>query len=365
MSISCTRTRAVLRGASCVLLVALASCASLPSWFPGSSAPSKLDAERVPAAIEAAEKDLAAGRSERALDWMRSASRATGLSSDMRQHVQELLERAARARVDELSQPGSDPEELADMLEIDLPRQIAVAAGVRAARRMFELGEPMDAYRLLKKVDTRFPLHHERVAAGDLLFEIGESLSRDTSSFLGMFRKSDDAQEVLEYLVLFYPWTSTCDRAYEILARMYEEETEWDLAIERHEKLVLNHPGSPLRPASQARIPHLRLESLRSPEYDRSQLVQAERELIEWLRAFAGHEREAEVRVDLTDCLRRLSDSDMVIARFYERVDNAFGARFHAVRAADAARRAGDEARAQEADRFASTFPATAAEATP
>src|SRR6185295_11924216 len=136
-------------------------------------------------------------------------------------------------------------------------------------RRMFELGEPMDAYRLLKKIDTKFPLHHERVAAGDLLFEIGESLSKDTSSILGFFRKADDAQEVLEYLVLYYPWTTSCDRAYDILARMYEEEREWDLAIERHEKLVLNHPNSTLRPGSQAHIPHLRLRSLHSPEYDR------------------------------------------------------------------------------------------------
>lgn len=365
MSRAPTGSRALLRAAGCVLAVLVASCASLPSWFPGSRAPTKLDAERVPGAIEAAEQDLAAGRTQRALDWMRSASRSTGLSSDTRQRVQELLERAARTRMDDLSAPGSDPEDLADMLDIDLPRQIAVAAGVRAARRMHELGEPMDAYRLLKKIDTRFPLHHERVAAGDLLFEIGESLSRDTSSFLGFFRKSDDAQEVLEYLVLYYPWTSTCDRAYEILARIYEEESEWDFAIERHEKLVLNHPGSPLRAASQARIPHLRLRSLRSPEYDRSQLVQAERELVEWLRAFAGHEREADVRVDLADCLRRLSDSDMVIARFYERVDNAFGARFHAVRAADEARRAGDEERAREADELASAFPPNATEAVP
>lgn len=340
-----------------LLLVTLAgSCRSVASWLPGGPEriPAKLDAARVPHAIERAEADLATGDSARALEWMRAASRSSGLTTEQRETVQSLLEKAADTRMHDLSRPGADPDELADMLDLDLPRQIAVTAGVRAARMMFEAGEPMDAYRLIKKVDTKFPLHHERAQAGDLLFEIGSALAADKSSFLGLFKKTDDAQEVLEYLILYYPWATGCDRAYVTLAQLYEDDHEWELAIDRHEKLVLNHPSSPLRPASQAAVPRLRLRALKSPEYDRSELLQARRELDDWLRTLAGDPTEARVRLDLGDCLRRLSDNDLVVARFYRRVGNAYGSRQHAERALDEARAAQDDGRTRAAESFLS-----------
>jgi tetratricopeptide (TPR) repeat protein len=268
-----------------------------------------------------------------------------------------LLERAAEARIEQLSLPGSDPDELADMLELELPRQIAVTAAIRAARMMFEQGDRMDAYRLIKKTDTKFPLHHERIAAGDLLYEVGASLAADKSSFLGMFKMTDDAQEVLEYLILYYPWAAECDRAYATLAAIYEDEEEWELAIERHEKLVLNHPGSDLRVTSQAAVPRLRLASLRSPEYDRGEMLHAKSELEEWLRSYPGHEFENHVRLLLSDCMRRLSDNDLIVARFYRTVDNEYGARRHAERALEEARAAQDEERARAAEEFVASLP--------
>ena len=325
-------------------------CSTLSSWVSGQERiPKKLDAARVPHAIESARDDLAQGRTERALTWMRAASASTGLSPETRDEVQKLLEDCAARRIDELSVPDADPEDLADLVDIDLPRQLAVTAGIRAARRMFEEDEPMDGYHLVKRLDTKYPLHHERVAAGELLADIGLALSKDHSSFLFFFDRQDDAQEVLEYLILNYPRASRCDQAYAALSRIYADDRQWWFAIDRLEKLVLSHPQSTLRPEAQAGIPKLRLASIESPEYDRSALLRARREMEEWLRAWPTHELEPRVRADLTDCLRRLADSDRNIAGFYVRVDNPSGARWHAQRSIEEARAAGDENRAREA----------------
>lgn len=321
----------------------------------GGRVPKKMPANEVPHALEEAEKELAAGHSERALEWMRSASGAAGLSAETRERVAQLLERAAEARVRELSAAGADPEDLGDLVGMDLPRQIAVSAGIEAARRMQADGEPIDAFRLVKKIDAKYPLHHERQAAGELLADLGMELSKDYSKFLIFYDRQDDAQEVLEYLILNYPRARRCDEAYATLARIYTDDRNWPLAIDRLEKLVLNHPQSPLRAESEARIPRLRLSSIESPEYDRGAIEQARKELEAWIGNWSGREGvrpglEEEVRLDLADSLRRLADSDRIIARFYVRVGNEAGARLHAERCAEEARQASDPERVQEAE---------------
>ena len=103
---------------------------------------------------------------------------------------------------------------------------------------------------------------------------------------------------------------------------------------------------------SQAAIPRLRMAILHSPEYDRSQLLLARAELETWLAehgSTAQPELIAEVRRDRTDAIRRLADSDLDIARFYERVDSPKGATFHARRAFDLAREGADPVQIEEA----------------
>jgi len=346
--------------AAASVLLLLPACATIGSWLPGGREriPSKLDAARVPHALERGRAELEAGDTGRTLDWMRAAAKAENLDPELRDDVQRLLEEAATRRMSELSRPDSDPDELAELVDLELPRQIAVSAGVHAARSMHAQGEDLDAFRLLKRVDTKFPLHHERVAAGELLAEIGFALAADDSRWLLFFTHRGDAQEVLEYLVLEYPRASRCDEAYETLAGMYEEDGNWQLAIERLDRLVLNHPASPLRPAAQARIPRLRLRAITSPEYDRGQVQRARRELEDWLRAYPGHEAASQVSLDLADSLRRLSDNDLIVAAFYRRVSNEPGARWHAGRAVEEARAAGDELRARRAEEFLAGLPA-------
>lgn len=348
------RSKSLLPG---LLLAAIGTaCASSKSAV-DERPPSKLEKSQVPHAIERAEADLAAGNAKRALEWMTVATDVADLPTQTRNQVQALEERAADARIRQLSAPGTDPEELVDMLELDLPRQLAVSAGMRAAELEFAAGNPKDAYYLIKKIDTKFPLHHERVAAGDLLVEIGLHLAQHPSHFLGVFESHDDAEEVLEYVILNDPWSTRCDEANEVLARLYEEDRNWTLAIDRNEKLVLNYPNSRFRPYSQARIPHLRLTALKSPEYDRSELIRARRELEEWLIRYPGNELEPAVRDDLGDCLRRLAESDLVIARFYRTVGSVAGQRLHAQRAAEEAKLAEDKEREQEARDLLSALP--------
>jgi hypothetical protein len=323
-----------------------------------SSVPSALPREKVPAAITSAEQALQKSDAETALEWMRAAAVTKDLPTEQRDRIQLLLERAAELRIQQLSKPGSDPSELEDLVDLGLPRQLAVSAGVRAAQLWVAEDEPMEAFQLLKKLDTRFPLHHERQVAGDLLCDVGLQLIPDAPGFLGLFSTRDEGEEILEYVILNAPWAKRSDEAFAALSKSYEEAREWALAIERSERLVLSHPASPLRISAQARIPHLRLSSLKSPEYDRIALQKARTELEEWLIAYSGHTLEPAVRIDLGDCLRRLSDNDLIVSHFYDRVDNAYGARRHARRAIQEARDAGDQKRVAEASEWLAGLPA-------
>lgn len=330
---------------ACAALLLASSCAT----------PKKVSADEVPHALEQAEKELAKGDSERALEWMRAASVATGLPAETRERVRAMLDRAAEQRVADLSTPDSDPEDLGDLVEMDLPRQVAVSAGLEAARRMHADDEPMDAFHLVKKIDTKYPLHHERQAVGVFLGDLGLELSKDHGKFLFFYDRQEDAAEVLEYLILNYPRAPRCDEAYDTLAGIYADDREWSHAMDRLEKLILNHPDSSLRAESEATIPRFRLSSIQSPEYDRGALERARTELEAWLRNWPSRpgvppELEARVRLDLADSLRRLADSDRGIAHFYVRVGNEVGAKRHANRALVEARQAGDAERVDEAE---------------
>lgn len=317
----------------------------------------RLDASEVDAALVRARSQLERGETEDAVNLMRRASLAEDLSPEQRAAVEQLLEECVRKRIEELSGENPDPGELADLVSLDLPRQVAVQAGLAAARAWQQQGEEDEAFDVLQLLDKKYPLHYERVAAGDLIVELGLTMAAKKESFLVFYDSDEEAQKMLEYAIIEHPWARNSAQAYLCLAQLYEDDREFKLAIDRLEKLVLNHPNAPERPAAQARIPHLRLQLLASPEYDRAMLVTAADELKRWIRTYPDNpEREAVAR-DLADCLRRLVDNDLVIARFYERVGNTYGARRHASRAVLEAREAGDEERAQDAQQYLDSLP--------
>jgi len=339
--------------AAALCLLLLGACSSTGGLF----GPEALDPEEVPGALAEANSALARDDAQEAVEILVPASRAVGLSPELRDRVQVDLEKSAQRRIEQLSAPDSDPDDMAALVELELPRQIAVQAGLAAARRYVEVGEPMDAYDILKSLDSKFPLHHERVASGNLMADIGLSLKDDEPTLFGWWDTLGESQEVLEYVILKTPWARRCDEAYMALSVLYEDDQDWQLAIERAEGLVLNHPGSPLAITSQARVPELRLRMLASPEYDRQELDRARQELQEWLVTHGTSELEPKVRLQLADCLVRLCESDLGISRFYDTVGNAFGAQRHARRAIEEARDAGDTERLQRAEEWQRSLP--------
>lgn len=338
-----------------VALAALSSACQMTYIERSEGVPSGLEPNEVPAAIASAEQALLDGQPQRALDWMRVASELEGLPTTQRVRVQELLELAADRWLKELSTAETPPELLAEILELDLPRQLAVTGALMGADLYLQRGDYSETFDLIERIDRRYPTHHLRPEAGRLLVEAGLALSELESGFWSSNR--DHAFQALEYSSIHYPLTPGGDLVLRRLAEMYEEDSLWYIAIARHEELVANFPASDLVPFSLARIPHLLLASIESPEYDRGALLNARDGLAKWLRDYAGHEVSEEVRLDLADAMVRLAESDLGIARFHVTIGNDFGARLHARRARDEAQAAGDERRRLEAQAILDGLP--------
>lgn len=322
----------------CVLAAAsLASCSSLN--FSKTREISMLEADTV---LTAAQLSLEAGDHEEAFWELKSLLGVEGLSTSQRSAVLQLFGIAAERQLEMLSANSDRADELADFIGDELPREISVSAGIASARVYLAQDQAKEAWLTLRRLDERFPLHHERALAGRLLLEAGLSLSNDERNWWVFWNARAEGLACLEYLVLTHPALPSCDEAYLRLGELYGEDRLNLLAIERYSDLVLYHPASPLRTLAQARIPMLRLELLDSPEYDRKGLLLALGELEDWMIRFPEHSLMTDVLEGRVECLRRLSSSDLGIARFYERVENNEGMIYHAERALGLAMNAND-----------------------
>ena len=206
----------MIRSTALLLLALAASCASSDAKR---TVPPRFSIEEVPAAIEASLEDLEAGRAEVALERLRSAKNTPGLPADLRQEVQVALVRTAQEVIDH----STDHRHLEDLTDVDIPRTMAVAAGIRAARLLFEEGERMSSFRLIRKLDAKFPQHPQRAQAAELLFEVGTDLAQDEGRYLLIFKYKSDAPQVLEYLVMNHPSSPRGDEALWTLGEIYEE----------------------------------------------------------------------------------------------------------------------------------------------
>lgn len=322
-----------------ILAVAsLASCSSL-----GFGKARKLSIAEADSVLTSAQLSLEVGDHERAFWDLKALLDVEGLSTPQKSAVLQLFAVAAERQLDDLSMSPDRAEELADLVEDELPREISVAAGIASARLYLEHDQAKEAWLTLRRLDERYPLHHERSLAGRLLLKAGLMLSYDERNWWVFWNARSEGLACLEYLVLTHPALPSCDEAYLRLGELYGEDRLWLLAIERYSDLVLYHPTSPLRSLAQARIPLLRLDLLDSPEYDRNGLLLALAELEDWVVRFPENPLQKEILARRVDCLRRLSTSDLDIARFYERVENNEGMIFHAERALELAQSANDQ----------------------
>lgn len=335
-----------------VLALGVGGCANSRSLWREATGAKITRPEEVPGALADAEAALDRGDTREALLLLRESREVSGLDSATRARIDEDLERAAGILIAQRDSEGADPDDLVDMLDLELPRQLAVTAAIQGAREYLAMDEPKEAFDAVREVERRYPLHYQRAAAAEILFEAGSEMVQDPVRFLGLFTNHEDGIAALEYMVLHYPAEARCDEAYLILARTYEGDGRLGIALERHEELLTWHPESPLAVISEAARPRLRLEILSSPEYDRHGLELARQELEAWLERYPGHEFEPAVRANYAACLQRLVESDLGVATFYRRARNGYGSRLHADRAFETARVLGSDsliARCEEA----------------
>lgn len=325
------------------LAIATSSCGSGPIAHVD-----PLDLDEVPPALDAARAanlELAGDDAlAETVASMLAVLKTREINTDQRATAQTILERSAETLISR----GQNEGDLEDLALSDLPSRVAVPAAMRSARLSFDNDERSDAYRLVQRIDQRYPSHAFRDEAGSLLWDIGVSYAQDTRKRLFLFPYSNRAPGVLEYLSTEYPTHERSDDALVRLAEIYTDDRLFEIAIDKHRELVLWAPGSPFRPKSESEIPRLRLANLDGPAYDREAMLTALSELESWIGRYGSHELRVDVDRTLVDCLQRLADNDLIVAKFYRRVDNPTGARQHGERALEYGKRAGNAAQQDE-----------------
>ena len=310
----------------------------------------EFDRTTAPGHIADARTEIAAGDLEKALDRLIELHQTPSIDPEDRAVAGDLLNSTCVTLIERLLEE-TRPSRLKRIFKLEVPPRLRVEAGIAAAEAYLDDDERVKSFRTVREVEDAFPMHHLRMQAGDLLLRGGLSLATDDSVWFLFFSPAKDrAMEVLDYLVLTYPFHPGCDLAYQTLGQLYED-TGWDYrAIARYEDLVAYHPDSPLAVEVEARIPLLRLAQMDRDDYDRNEVLRARDEAAAWLGRYPEHPLRAEVEAVLGDAARRLVRGDLAVARFYLRVDEGFGARLHAERARREAELLGDADLVAEAD---------------
>lgn len=312
--------------------------------------------------LEAAQEEIAAGKNEEALERLSALRSLSGLDPDQRALTEQLLESASNALLSSLEGSQASSDVLLELYEGDLAPRTRARAGVQAADRMLAEGHAIKAWKQIRDVEKELPAYIDRVRAGDVLGRAGLELIRRPGHYYLFFRYASRGKEALEFLVDHYPFDHRAPEAYTAIVELYASRLDYDDAISRAEDQVIYHPDTPEAIAMQARLPELRLGRLERDDNDRSEMVQARSELEYWVDRYAGREGtpedEARVRATLRECNRRLAENDLVVARFYDTVDESRGARLHAERALESARAAEAASAIAEAERLLALHPA-------
>ena len=337
------------RALAVALAAGLAACSSLESI--------RLDRDEIPVYLANAEEDIRSGDLESSIEPLVIVWNQDGLTAQERSRTETLLQTAVVDLLEIYRGEGYDSGDLVRIYDLPMPTRLRALAGVLAAEKRLAEGRRVAAYKTILSVDTKLPQHSMRFLAGDVLARAGLSLIEDSGRYNVFFTYRARGIGALEYLVLNYPSDSACPAAYAALAARYEADHELDLAIERREDLLVYHPGSPYAVESEARLPYLRMLRLERDSYDRSEMIEAKREIDRWLARHAGHELEDEVLGYQRQCLASLANSDLIVARHYRRKRSTFGTRIHAERALVEARNAGDETLMREAQALLDELP--------
>lgn len=324
------------------LCLAFTSCAAVT--YTGHSFDTPFDRSTAGYHVDQAKAEVAAGELDIALDRLAKLHATPSLDPALRKEAGQLLNDTCVVLIEDLVERG-EPNRLDRIFGLELPPRLRVEAGIAAARAYLDDSERVKCFKQVRKVERRFPMHHLRLPAGDLLLEAGLSLAADDSKWFLIFSPAKDrALETLDFMVLNYPFHPGCDQALHALGRLYEDASWAERAITNYEDLIAFHPQSPLAADAEARIPILRLSQMDRADNDRTEILRARDEARDWLARYPQHELSTTMQAVFDEAERRLVENDLVVARFYLRIDEPFGAELHAKRALEEARYAGDAA---------------------
>ncbi|HED65182.1 MAG TPA: outer membrane protein assembly factor BamD [Planctomycetes bacterium] len=344
-----------------VLTLGVGSCALLARGPEFSS--DEIDRSNATRAIELARADIEGGDPIRGVERLAAVRGSAHLTPEQLHDAEVLLDSTVRELLglDEtgqrIAEPKLDAGDLKHLFKLEIGTNLRASAGLLSAQALFRSGHPVKAYKRIRAVDKKLPDHAARPLGGSILAEIGLSLIHTPGNYYLIFSYAKRGVVALEYLVVNYPLAPECAEAYVELSKYYEEEKDYDYAIERLEDLLLYHPTSPYTVAAEAHLPYLRLQRLRRDDYDRSQILLAVREIDQWLLRHPGHELEPTVKKLRARAQRRLARSDLILSRYYRKVNSPLGARLHAERSLAEAESAGAEEEAEEARALLAELP--------
>jgi len=320
-----------LNGLLLALLGLLASCSS-PAYKvdPALGEISRVNAG---AYLQNAQADLDAGDLLGATRLLIELRQKRGLVPEELYQTDHLLNLAATRLFQRVEEDGSGSEGMRYLFELRLPARLRASAGLRMAELLFEEGHPVQAYRAVTNVERKLPNHPMRQKAAEVLARTGTYMLEKGGTYNLIFSYKARGAAALEFLVERYTSSKHCAPAYALLAQHYEADSDYDLALERWENLILYHGEHELVPEATARMPYLRLVRMQRDDYSRQELLRAKQELERWLSYYPDLEQAAWVAENLAICHERLAQNDLGVARFYRQINAPLGARLHAERA--------------------------------
>lgn len=261
-----------------------------------------------------------------------------------------LLAEAEQALADGDVQAAKDL--LLDREEDDFPPAQQARFATLAARTQLMLGDPWEAFVLLRDFADRHPHSELRPMAIALEFEAGQRLAQSDRGFWVFWSDKRGARTCLEHLTTRYPNCEQFASAMRILGELALEQLDYGLAEERFRELLRRYPESEWAPLARFRFAMCIFRSLRGPDYDLDRMESAARELAVYLDSMPENPAFLEEAQRSFETLRQWrAERHWRIAAFYRRVDNVPGEIEH-LHMANAQEFAATEAAARAQDRL-------------
>jgi tetratricopeptide (TPR) repeat protein len=250
------------------------------------------------------------------------------------------------------STPALDPDPLARLAEaeafntageparcLDLLEGLGVEAfpvrlrdryDVALATAHLGLEEPWDAWLVLEPFADRHPFSELEAPVSELLWQAARALSGSDRAFLFFWSDRRGAQTVAEHLVARHPECNRLADALRLLGDLAYEDGNYELARERFRDLLRRRPKSSWETYSRFRFAMSIHAGLVGPDYDRSEMETASRELTHFLSTGAEDPRfVAEAKAALRQVMEWRSENHLRVAHFYRTIGNAPGQRLH------------------------------------